>query len=167
MVWGKEAMERNDQVWQDSRTWLAVACRCGVRQCSVANIILEKSGLTLARLNALATIHERKEVTMSDISREQGITMGAGTNLIDSLLDAGYVARRRDTKDRRVVKVKLTPEGVEMLERSTDALCEFWSEVLAQLPPEERTQFFRTYGKVLDRADAVWSKKEPEYRSGL
>src|SRR5207302_9015169 len=39
------------------------------------------------------------------------------TRLLDRLAKRGLIARRRETKDRRVVLTKITPEGLEVLAR--------------------------------------------------
>lgn len=44
------------------------------------------------------------------------ISTGAMTNRIDRLEARGYVERIRDTEDRRSIKVRITDEGVKVLE---------------------------------------------------
>jgi DNA-binding MarR family transcriptional regulator len=39
------------------------------------------------------------------------------TRLLDRLAKRGLIARRRDTRDRRVVLTRITPEGLELLAR--------------------------------------------------
>ena len=147
----------------DGRTWLTIMRHCGSRACSVVNTILGDARVNIAQFNTMGTIEERKEVTMSEIAREQGITMGAGTSLIDNLVDAGWVSRRRSESDRRVVKVSLTPEGSKVLKKCTETLMEFWVEVFAKIEPEERKRYFQTYRKVLDISRSLWDAKARDY----
>ncbi|MCP3822110.1 MarR family transcriptional regulator [Streptomyces sp. A3M-1-3] len=49
-------------------------------------------------------------VTTGRIAELTGLTTGSATRLVDRLERAGYVARRRDTEDRRKVLVATVPE---------------------------------------------------------
>jgi len=54
-------------------------------------------------------------MSVSEISKRLGIAKPNITPLIDRLIADGYVERRRDTRDRRVVNVVLLPAGEEKL----------------------------------------------------
>ena len=54
-------------------------------------------------------------MSVTDISRHLGMAKPNITPLIDRLIREGYVERRRDTGDRRVVNVVLLPKGEEKL----------------------------------------------------
>jgi DNA-binding MarR family transcriptional regulator len=48
---------------------------------------------------------------MSETAGRLGITTGTLTVAVDRLVRKGYVERNRDTKDRRVVRIRLTRKG--------------------------------------------------------
>lgn len=48
---------------------------------------------------------------VSDVAGHLGVTLSAATGLVDRLVKAKLVTRDRDQQDRRVVWVKVTPEG--------------------------------------------------------
>jgi DNA-binding MarR family transcriptional regulator len=50
---------------------------------------------------------------VSEVAAHLGVTLSAATGLVDRLVKAKLVTRERDQKDRRVVWVKVTPEGEE------------------------------------------------------
>src|SRR5450432_558817 len=52
------------------------------------------------------------EIAARMITRDPDIT-----RLLDRLAKRGLIARRRETKDRRVVLTRITPEGLELLAR--------------------------------------------------
>jgi len=54
--------------------------------------------------------------TPGTLSKHCMISTGAMTNRIDRLEARGYVERIRDTEDRRSIKVRITDEGVKILE---------------------------------------------------
>jgi DNA-binding MarR family transcriptional regulator len=48
---------------------------------------------------------------VSEVASHLSVTLSAATGLVDRLVKAKLVTRDRDQKDRRVVWVKITPEG--------------------------------------------------------
>ena len=151
----------DDSIRQDTQTWLGLVRMSCTRLCSLANASLRKAGLNIPQFNALSIINEKQEVTMSVLSRGLGVTMGAGTNLMDRVVDAGLVERRRSGTDRRVVKVALTAKGKESLEQATAHLTEFWSGILLQVDPADRSKFLQTYRRIFDVAEKSDVRKRP------
>ncbi len=149
----------DDSVRTDTQTWLGLVRISCTRLCSLANSSLHKASLNIPQFNALSIINERQEVTMSVLSRELGVTMGAGTNLMDRLVDGGLAERRRSGTDRRVVKVALTAKGKESLDKATAQLTEFWTGVLTQIDAADRAKFLATYKQLFEVAAKVDSKR--------
>ena len=79
--------------------------------------------------------------TVADLSRELRHDSGAMTRLIDQLESRGWLARRRNLEDRRVVELSLTAEGSAIAESLiplavntlNTALDEFTREEVQQL----------------------------------
>lgn len=103
----------------------------------------------------LRTLNERGRATVSEIAAELGVTLAAVTVLTNKLVRSGWVTRRRDVRDRRVVWVELTPAGKEILcqiqavrdqvftryfgllsDAEIDALTDIMKKVLAELQKE-------------------------------
>ena len=69
------------------------------------------SNLSLAEMHTLDAIGPYEARTMTETAQILGITVGTLTVSVDRLVKKGYVARRRDDEDRRVVRISLTREG--------------------------------------------------------
>lgn len=69
------------------------------------------SDLSIAEMHTLEGIGLYDTRTMSETAARLGITTGTLTVAIDRLVRKGYVERKRDTSDRRVVRVRLTKKG--------------------------------------------------------
>ena len=69
------------------------------------------SNLSIAELHTLDAIGPYEARAMSETAARLGITTGTLTVAIDRLVRKGYVERYRDSKDRRVVRVRLTRQG--------------------------------------------------------
>lgn len=70
--------------------------------------------------------------------------------LLNELEDLGYVARRRDSADRRRHVVELTPEGREALEQADRARDSLEDEILASLTLAERDQLRLLLARALE-----------------
>ena len=69
------------------------------------------SDLSIAEMHTLTAIGPYESKTMTKTAASLGITTGTLTVAIDRLVKKGYVERRRDDKDRRVVRISLTRNG--------------------------------------------------------
>ncbi len=72
---------------------------------------------------------------VSEVAGHLGVTLSAATGLVDRLVKAKLVTRDRDQADRRVVWVKITPEG-ESAVRSSEARLRAAIRKLVQDLPE-------------------------------
>ncbi|MFI5936727.1 MarR family winged helix-turn-helix transcriptional regulator [Actinoplanes sp. NPDC051494] len=80
-------------------------------------------------------------LTPSELSRRIGLTTGATSSLLNRLEEAGHIERIRERTDRRVVKLRSTPE----VHRRVD---EFFADLgtdleagMAHYPPQLLLQF--------------------------
>jgi DNA-binding MarR family transcriptional regulator len=61
-------------------------------------------------------------MTAGRLARALGVTSGATTRVIDSLVASGHVARAPDPTDRRRVLVQLTPAAEDQVDRTFEQL---------------------------------------------
>jgi len=75
--------------------------------------------LSVREAYLLHSLPEEKLVKISDIAQSRGISPSTLTGLLDRLEEKGYIARHRDTGDRRSVLIerKRHVEGMEMWKR--------------------------------------------------
>lgn len=69
------------------------------------------SNLSLAEMHTLDAIGPYESRTMTETAQILGITVGTLTVSVDRLVKKGFVERRRDEDDRRVVRISLTRDG--------------------------------------------------------
>jgi DNA-binding MarR family transcriptional regulator len=119
---------------------------------------LESIGLNISQFTALSVLDEKGEITMSALSDGMGITMGAVTNIVDRLSDASLATRERGTDDRRIVRVKLTEKGKDVLAKAMDIGTDYFAPYLAQVSQEERKTFIDVYRKLADLFTADLAK---------
>ncbi|WP_411838298.1 MarR family winged helix-turn-helix transcriptional regulator [Paracoccus sp. ME4] len=74
-------------------------------------------GTTLPRFDVMAALWRKREgVTMSELSRLLLVSNGNATAVVDRLEADGMVRREAENGDRRRIRVRLTPEGLEAFE---------------------------------------------------
>lgn len=69
------------------------------------------SDLSIAEMHTLDAIGPYDARTMSETAQSLGVTTGTLTVSIDRLVRKGYVIRKRDEHDRRIVRISLTRDG--------------------------------------------------------
>src|SRR5260370_40187877 len=72
-------------------------------------------GLSLTAAATLATLERSGPRRLTALAVQEGVTQPAMTQLIARLQDSGLVSREADTQDGRVVQVRLTGQGQDML----------------------------------------------------
>lgn len=73
-------------------------------------------GINRSDGRCLDVVDRNGRVTAGELAREVGLTTGAVTAMVDRLITAGLVHRKRDPDDRRKVLIELTPEAKKLAE---------------------------------------------------
>lgn len=84
---------------------------------------------------------------------------------LDRLEGAGLVARRRDDRDRRVIRVTMTPAGRRRFQQLAVVMSAADDELRAQLTPRELDVLYRALEKLHAYVAAGDGASEPEGRS--
>lgn len=116
--------------------------------------VIAQSGINVPQYVAMVALSELREATMGQLAKRLRVTMGASTNIVDRLVRAGYVMRTRDTRDRRVVRVKLEPKGSKALREIEDSATSLMAGVMAEVDPERRRQFIEQYTRMVEVAES-------------
>jgi DNA-binding MarR family transcriptional regulator len=105
---------------------------------------------TPAQVNTLRAIASRPEWRMSDLSQRLRVSAGSLTTMINRLIEAGLVQRNRSDLDRRVVTVKLTQNGRELLQASRQRAVRNLQALLADLPADEQARLNQALSVIVD-----------------
>src|SRR5689334_18211269 len=72
---------------------------------------LRKVGLSIPQFDVLSALQQGAGITQGELAQKLLVTKGNVSGLIDRLVEAGLVERRRGAKDRRSHALFLTREG--------------------------------------------------------
>lgn len=92
--------------------------------------------------------------TIRDLAQRLGVTPAAVSLLVDRMAEHGWVERERDTADRRVVWVRLTPGAAAVAEAMIRVQRDRLTHFLESVSEDERESFVRNarrFARVLGR----------------
>jgi DNA-binding MarR family transcriptional regulator len=90
---------------------------------------------------------------ITELAVHLNITMGAVTGLCDKLIAAEFATRDRDEKDRRVVYLEITPQGLQAIERVRTYRTEAVTKLFKGVSEEELKLLIRIFQQVMDNLD--------------
>jgi DNA-binding MarR family transcriptional regulator len=96
-------------------------------------------GISPSQFNILRILRgaRPKALKISDIAERMVNRDPDVTRLVDRLIKQGLVRRERDTEDRRVVLVEITPAGLALLARLDTPVLEYLEAAMAGLKPPQ------------------------------
>ena len=76
--------------------------------------LLEPLGLTYPQYLVMLVLWEETRASVKELGQRLALDSGTLTPLLKRLEHSGFVTRRRDTEDERVVRIELTAEGKKL-----------------------------------------------------
>ena len=73
--------------------------------------VLKEFGVTGPQLWLLKTLRHEKGNSVTELSRKMHLHVSTVSSILDRLERSGYIARKREDTDRRIVTVHLTDQG--------------------------------------------------------
>ena len=110
------------------------------------NEALATHGLTLGQFDILATLRREGtdgRLTPTQLMQSVALSSGGMTNRLDRLESAGLVRREPDPGDRRGVVIRLTPEGIKVIDAATETR---FVEAKNSLPPLATAEYRQLVG---------------------
>jgi DNA-binding MarR family transcriptional regulator len=105
-------------------------------KCAMSERLL-RLGVSMAQVNILYTLHRSGEMPMSRLADVLNVSLSSATGLIDRLEERGYLERTRVPEDRRVVIVRLTVAGAQLLDEQDAMTDGLLRTVLGRLKPSQ------------------------------
>jgi DNA-binding MarR family transcriptional regulator len=102
--------------------------------------IEKQCGVSGAQLWIMQELYERPGLRVGEVAHRLAIHQTTVSNLLDALGKRGYVVKARDTEDQRVVKLVLSEQGAELLQRAPKPARGLLPEALSKLNPDSLAQ---------------------------
>lgn len=78
---------------------------------------LESQEITPSQWAVIRIVHHQKQTTVKEIAKELCISSSATTQLIDGLVEEGYIKRKEGKADRRLTHLSLSAKAKERLNK--------------------------------------------------
>ncbi|MCX8062994.1 MAG: MarR family winged helix-turn-helix transcriptional regulator [Anaerolineales bacterium] len=111
--------------------WLRLAMQSHYR-------FIKQQGLSVPQMMILYHVQRMGGCTVSEIAEEFGISNAAASQLIDRLVQQGYLTRKEHPLDRRSKETSLTEAGQKIIEASMNAHQSWVTGLAAKM--DENTQ---------------------------
>ena len=99
-------------------------------------------------IQILHHIKDRKVTNMKDLANYLHITPPSTTSLINSLVAKGFVTRLNDETDRRLIQLKITFTGSELLKDNLKRVTKAMEENINKLNASEKKDFINILNKI-------------------
>ena len=130
-------MTKSTQITQPLRAWMDVFMHRSMRGW---NQFAKSTGLSMPQFSILMQLHYKGACGMSAISERFDVSAAAASQLVDKLVQAGYIERTEDPSDRRAKLLKLSANGAKLVETGIQERYRWMDELTSRLSAAEQTK---------------------------
>ncbi|MBU1912995.1 MAG: MarR family transcriptional regulator [Candidatus Omnitrophica bacterium] len=109
---------------------------------------LSKGKITLPQFLILGFLEKSGEAKMSSLADFMAVTTAATTGTVDRLVRYGYVTRELEPKDRRVIKIKITLKGRELIKKINSQRRQMIIDIFGKISESDRSDYLRVLTKI-------------------
>lgn len=111
---------------------------------------LYKGNITLPQFIVLTFLENNGHAKMTDIANFMEVTTAAITGIVNRLVRFGYARRASDPRDRRIIIVRLTAKGEDLVRRVNRERRQMVLHIFGQISGPEREDYLRILTHIRD-----------------
>ena len=111
----------------------------------------EKFGITVPEWRVVAHLSQAEKVSIREIYKQVEMDKSKASRAAARLVEAGYVTKKTNPDDRRLVELSLTRKGRDMMAEIGPLGEQFETEVLNCLPEGDRARFLTAVKTLLEK----------------
>ena len=100
--------------------------------------ILNDFNITSPQFTALQILINNGNMTIGELSQKMSLACSTITDLVGRMEKTDLVIRKKDTEDKRVVRVEVLPKGFDILEKVLDKRRKFLELKLSNFDKEQK-----------------------------
>ena len=135
-------MNRSDQIAKEMSQLMPTLLR------HMFPYVFANMELPPSQVVALVSIEEQGGCALGQLKKEMHVSAPTVSGIIDRLERHGYVIRRQDEKDRRVINVSLTQKGKGIVQKFRGNIEKRWKHILSNMPPEVGETVIQTIRRI-------------------
>lgn len=117
--------------------------------------LTQSLSLTRSQFELLATIHHTPRATVKNLSKQFSLTPGAISQLVEQVVQQGYIARAPDPEDRRTILLSLTTAGDTLIQKLERERTDILRVTLASLTDDELAAMVTAQKKLVTALQAI------------
>lgn len=110
----------------------------------------EVSAVPFGQVRVISILYHNGRSTIGQVAAAVGVSLATASELVDRLVDDGWLAREVNPADRRQVLVWLTPKAIAISDKIHDMRRAQMAAAFEQLAPEDRPVFVRGLRALVD-----------------
>ena len=114
-------------------------------------------GISISQCYILDALAEEGDLSMQQLARRMFKSISTMTRVVSQLVRRGYVKRRQDPEDRRIVYVSITPQGKAIVAAVNRDLIETQKAILQAIPARQWEGAFKVL-EVLAHGARRWQE---------
>ena len=130
-------MTKSIQITKPLREWMDVFMHRSMRGWTH---FAKSTGLSMPQFSILMQLHYKGPCGMSAISERFDVSAAAASQLVDKLVQAGYIERTEDPSDRLAKLLKLSTNGSKLVDDGIQERYRWMDELTTKLSAAEQTQ---------------------------
>ena len=119
----------------------------------------KSTGLSMSQFSILMQLHHKGPCGMSEIGERFDISAAAASQLVDKLVQAGYLERTEDPTDRRAKLLALSDKGKELINQGTEERHRWMDDLTSKLSTEEQAKVVEALNILTEAAQTMEAKK--------
>lgn len=100
--------------------------------------ILQDYKMTIPQFTALQIIINNEDITIGELSQKMNLACSTITDLVSRMENTELVLRKKDEKDKRVVRIEVLDKGHEILHLVMEKRRDYLSEKLTDIDSENK-----------------------------
>ncbi len=123
------------------------------------NSIAQEHGMNMSIGYALIKIDPEHGTPSTKLGPLMGMESRSLTRTLKTMQEDDLIVKRPDVKDKRVIRIVLTPKGHEQRDIAKKVVIDFNTIIDGKLNPTEKTNFFSSIGKINEVLESELFKK--------
>jgi len=152
-------MTKSPQFTQAIRTWMDVFMHRSMRGWG---LFAKSTGLSMPQFSVLMQLYHKGACGMSEISDRFEVTPAAASQLVEKLVQSGFILREEDPNDRRAKLLNLTGSGRDLIQQGIEERYRWMEQIASRLDAEEKTKVVEALNILTEAAKTLEETPEPQ-----
>jgi len=119
---------------------------------------LSKGKITMPQFLIMSLLDKQGPSAMTQLAKFINVTTAAMTGIADKLVKYGYIVRSPDSKDRRIINIKLTAKGSALVKKINNQRRAMITDIFGTVSQHDRAHYL----KILTHIHAVLTKEKSD-----